>query len=150
MKKILFTLIAAACALVAIGAAAQVYKWVDKDGKVQYSDQPPPPDAAKATAQKIDASPTVSAPVKPLADKAKDFDKRKTEAAEKAKKSDAEAQVAKQKETNCMQARGNLKVLQDAPKLTRVNKDGEIVFVEDSEREGEMAKAQKSIDEFCK
>lgn len=149
MKKFLFTLIAAACALVAIGAAAQVYKWVDKDGKVQYSDQPPPPDAAKATAQKIDASPPVSAP-KPLAEKAKEFDKRKTDAAEKAKKSDADAQVAQQKAANCTQARGNLRVLQDAPKLTRVNKDGEIVFVEDSEREGEMAKAQRSIDEFCK
>jgi len=149
MKKILFALIAAACALVAIGAAAQVYKWVDKDGKVQYSDQPPPPDAVKASAQKIDAAPSVAAP-KSLADQSKDFDKRKTEAAEKAKKTDAADQVAKQKEANCNQARGNLRVLQDAPKLTRVNKDGEIVFVEDSEREGEMAKAQRSIDEFCK
>ena len=39
MKRILVL----ACALAASTAAfGQLYKWVDKDGKVTYSDQPPP------------------------------------------------------------------------------------------------------------
>lgn len=33
--------------------AAQVYRWVDKDGHVQYSDQPPPADAKRAEQRKI-------------------------------------------------------------------------------------------------
>jgi glutaredoxin len=33
--------------------AAQVYRWVDKSGHVQYSDQPPPADAKKAEQRKI-------------------------------------------------------------------------------------------------
>jgi glutaredoxin len=37
-----------ACAL-ASQAQQTVYKWVDKDGKVQFSDSPPPADAANAT-----------------------------------------------------------------------------------------------------
>jgi glutaredoxin len=35
------------CALVPALAAAGVYKWVDKDGKTQFSDQPPPDVAAE-------------------------------------------------------------------------------------------------------
>ena len=46
-------LITTACvlALLAGAAAAQtsVYRWVDKEGKVHFSDQPPPPDASQQT-----------------------------------------------------------------------------------------------------
>ncbi len=43
MKSILF---AAALALMLTSATAQtLYRWVDKDGKVQYTDMPPPADA---------------------------------------------------------------------------------------------------------
>lgn len=47
-------LVAAACvALVALPAASQstVYRWVDKDGKVHFSDTPPPQDV-KASSQR--------------------------------------------------------------------------------------------------
>jgi glutaredoxin len=45
---------ATACAALlacALGSHAQqtIYKWVDKDGKVQFSDSPPPPDATNPT-----------------------------------------------------------------------------------------------------
>jgi glutaredoxin len=33
--------------------AAQVYRWVDKSGHVQYSDQPPPPDVKKSEQRTI-------------------------------------------------------------------------------------------------
>jgi glutaredoxin len=41
-------LLAALAMLFAAGAVAQTYRWVDKDGKVNYSDTPPPPAAAKS------------------------------------------------------------------------------------------------------
>ena len=42
-----------ALALIACAAqAAQMYKWVDKDGKVQYTDHPPPTGAAKSVEQR--------------------------------------------------------------------------------------------------
>jgi hypothetical protein len=42
-------------ALVAAGAQAQstVYRWVDKDGKVQFSDSPPPADAKGVTERRM-------------------------------------------------------------------------------------------------
>jgi glutaredoxin len=43
------TLAAALCA----DAQTNVYRWVDKDGKVQFSDSPPPADAKDATQRRL-------------------------------------------------------------------------------------------------
>ncbi|MBK9662821.1 MAG: DUF4124 domain-containing protein [Nitrosomonas sp.] len=32
--------------LFSVTAQAQIYKWVDENGKTQYTDQPPPPNVA--------------------------------------------------------------------------------------------------------
>ena len=34
-----------ALAVLCGGAAAQMYRWVDKDGRTHYTQTPPPPDA---------------------------------------------------------------------------------------------------------
>jgi glutaredoxin len=54
MKTTGIVLAIAGCAL-ACAAAAQsnVYRWVDKDGKVQFSDAPPPDDAANVTQKRM-------------------------------------------------------------------------------------------------
>jgi glutaredoxin len=50
IRVVLVSALAAAC-----GAQAQtnVYRWVDKDGKVQFSDTPPPVDAKNVTQKRI-------------------------------------------------------------------------------------------------
>jgi glutaredoxin len=55
MLRLLFTALAL---LFAASAAAQMYRWVDKDGKVHYTDTPPPAAAAKSV-QSRTASPSV-------------------------------------------------------------------------------------------
>ena len=105
MKSPVQLFIAAAILLATATVAAQVYKWVDKDGKVQYSDMPPPATATKTEARKIETSPAVvSTPAlaKSLQDRAKDFDKRKTDVAEKAKKSEIDQQKAETDAANCL------------------------------------------------
>ena len=50
-------------ALAAAPAAAELYKWVDADGNIHYSDKPPPATAKKAERKKITdkpSAPTVS------------------------------------------------------------------------------------------
>ena len=43
MKKfVLFSVLAVSLASVSVGYAQQVYRWVDADGRIQYSDTPPP------------------------------------------------------------------------------------------------------------
>ena len=45
----MIVLAVALCFAAAADAQTNVYRWVDKDGKVQYSDTPPPKDAKSAT-----------------------------------------------------------------------------------------------------
>src|SRR3954471_13167483 len=57
MKRFLAFLVALAFSGV---AAAQAYKWVDKDGKVRYGDTPPP--GVKATPLRTPSGPRPPAP----------------------------------------------------------------------------------------
>ncbi len=64
MKRLAIAVVAM---LVAATAGAQMYRWVDKDGKVQYTDTPPP--AAAKSVQKRDTAPasTSAGPAAPYA-----------------------------------------------------------------------------------
>ena len=54
MRTITLPLCAAALAFaLAANAQTNVYRWVDKDGKVQFSDSPPPADAKDATQRRL-------------------------------------------------------------------------------------------------
>ncbi|MFN3398622.1 MAG: glutaredoxin family protein [Sulfurimicrobium sp.] len=42
-----FTLLLCCCIAASLAQAAELYRWVDSEGKVHYTDQPPPPSAQK-------------------------------------------------------------------------------------------------------
>ncbi len=48
-RSIIVAAAIAACCITAAVAQTSVYRWVDKDGKVHFSDTPPPKDAKNAT-----------------------------------------------------------------------------------------------------
>jgi hypothetical protein len=48
-------------ALLAVPAAAELYKWVDADGKVHYTDTPPPANAKKTERKKLTDKPATPA-----------------------------------------------------------------------------------------
>jgi hypothetical protein len=153
MPKLLPLLFLLACAPL----HAQVYKWVDSQGNVQYSDQPPA--SAKGT-KKLNVNPQPSAaPVskeaspkaaKTTAEKEMEFRKRHVESEEaKAKEAKAEAD-AKIRQQNCAQARGQLRALQEGRRIVKYNDAGERVFLDDQARPEETARAQKAVDDWCK
>jgi glutaredoxin len=53
--RIAIRVVCIAALLACLGAQAQsnVYRWVDKDGKVHFSDTPPPPEAKDATQKRM-------------------------------------------------------------------------------------------------
>ncbi|MBI5750664.1 MAG: glutaredoxin family protein [Hydrogenophilales bacterium] len=51
MKTLIVSLLGFAF-LLGAAAQAEMYRWVDKDGKVHYTDQPPPPNEAKKVEEK--------------------------------------------------------------------------------------------------
>ena len=150
----LFTFLAILLATATV--AAQVYKWVDKDGKVQYTDTPPPPGATKAEPKKVEmpgspaAGPAAATAGKTLQDRTKDFDKRKTEAAEKAKKDSESQQSAEVDADNCRNAKTALIDLESGRPINRSNDKGERIFISDEERAADIARARAMVAAACK
>ena len=52
----LFSALSLAIALPLAADAQQVYRWVEADGRVQYSDQPPPPGAKNVQEKNVGGS----------------------------------------------------------------------------------------------
>jgi hypothetical protein len=129
-------------------AVAQVYQYRDAQGRMVYSDTPPP--GVNATRKAVNAAPPAGDTSKTLQDKVQDFQKRRDEA------TDREAKAAKDKAEkdkaaeNCSRARNKLAALQSGQRIVRYNAQGEREFLDDAGREAESAQAQQSVTEWCK
>lgn len=141
-------------ALLSLTVGAQVYRWVDKDGKVQYSDQPPPPGAGKAEATRIrSSSPAPSSPAKTddkAAAKGKDG-KDAGKVVDAQKPNDAEkARQAKERDEYCQELRGTLRTLQDGGRISKNSSDGERAYMSDDEIASETQRVKGLLAERCK
>ncbi|HQZ44723.1 MAG TPA: DUF4124 domain-containing protein [Usitatibacteraceae bacterium] len=144
MKRILVLAIALS---VSTGALAQLYKWVDKDGRVTYSDQPPPAQESKqlniGTGQP--APPRTSS-----VERDKELEKSRLEAKEKAKVAENVEKKAQLEEENCNRAKAYLRTVTDGGRIATYDEKGERVLLDDKQIEAERVKAQKAVDESCK
>ena len=149
-------------ALAPVGA--ETYKWKDADGKIHYSDQPPPANAKEETTvksrkpsapvQSAPATPTDkgAAPAKPKtpAEQEAAFKKRQVEEAEREAAEKKKVAEAAEKQQNCDQARAQLQTLQAGGRVTRTNAQGEREYLNDAQIGQEIARAKKSADSWCK
>lgn len=139
--------------LVSMVAQAQVYKWVDQNGKIQYSDQPPPSGAVQNEKKLGIKSSLSSAPSsddsksKDLSTDKQEFDKRRQEKKEKETQQQAEAEENKKK---CIDAQGRQKIYMESPRLTVPDGKGGIVYVDDDARQKQIDDAAKAIATYCK
>ena len=156
MKKILLILLT----LVSASALAGLHKWVDADGKVHYSDQPPPANvkattlrstsSAKDSASESGAAAS-SAPAAPktIAEREAELKKAqqaKKEAADKTAQKQAEADARR---TICAAARHSLRTLQDGVRIMEIGANGERTYLSDEGRQQRMDKAQQDINTNC-
>lgn len=148
----------------ALPADAQ-WKWRDGNGRVQYSDLPPPPTVAdkdvlqrpneaprRVAAPAAAAASAASAPV--LAVKAVEPEleaKRRKAEEEKAAKDKAEEQrIAAAKADNCARARSQLRTLDDGIRIARTTAKGEREFLDDQARAQERQRTLDIIASDCK
>ncbi len=144
----------------AVGASAQLYRWVDKDGRVRYGDTPPP--GVKATT--LRPPPGGSAPPPAAGDAAAkdaqkgpltpaeqegDFRKRQMDAQKAREKDDQASRDAQAKQENCARAQETLAGLESGQRITRTNASGERYYLEDEQRAAEIAKARQSVSSWC-
>lgn len=130
-------------------ASSTTYKWVDANGRVVYSDQPP---SGNVKAEIVQGAPPPSNPnaVKSLAAQEAEFKKRQIAAADSAKKAETQrADVAKRNQ-QCTRAETQIKQLStEQIGLVRYNEKGEVVYVDDATRRKEREQLEIWIRANC-
>lgn len=142
MKKYLFVFLI----LSATSANAGLNKWVDEQGKVHYSDQPPVGVEA-STLRNAPPPASASAPTKSFSEREAELKKARKSQREASEKT---AQDQSDAEANCTTAKKTYYSLQQGGRLVEYDKNGEQRFLEDEERQRRTEKAQAEIEKWCK
>jgi len=146
-------------------ASAQLYRWVDSDGRVHYTNTAPPAGAksrtlaAPANAPVSPATPGESAPDAAAKDASKGpltpaeqeqaFRKRQLETQKAAEKAEAERKESAAKADNCERAREYLRTLESGQRVSRTNAQGEREFLDDAVRARETESARQAVTDWC-
>ena len=146
--------------LAAASAGAQMYRWVDKDGKVRYGDTPPPgaktssikaPQSGGAAPQAPAAS-SKDAKKGPLtpAEQEQEYRKRQAEARKAAEKAESENQSKNDLSEACARSKEYLGTLNSGQRVARTNPSGERYYMDENQVAQEVAKAQQAVQKSCK
>lgn len=135
--------------LLALNALAQggLYKWVDEKGVVHYSDMPP---AGKSGKQlNVAPQPPLEGPSRPRSwqEQQQDANERRHREEKAQQEQQKAAQEAEQK---CLRARNALDSLKRERPLYRVTREGERAYMDDEERQRQIADWQKQADAYCR
>ncbi|HCG52616.1 MAG TPA: hypothetical protein DEX10_04350 [Betaproteobacteria bacterium] len=174
MKSPIQLFVALAILLATATVTAQVYKWVDKDGKVLYTDIPPPADG-KGAAKKLEIksgsgkteAPTPKAdaakksndkdaakspPGKPLTleERNKESEKRRAEQAEAEKKAAEQAKIDKANQERCKEATRYMRDLETGRPISTTDDAGERKLLDDNTRAAERTRTRNVMNESCK
>ena len=144
----------AAAAIVALAAVvtpaiAAMYKWVDANGRVVYSDQPPP---ANVKSEVVQPPPPPSNPnaAQELEERDLSIKQRDKKRAEEAKVADKTREATQRKREICVTALGQIKALQQKDEnIYRYNDKGEKVYYNDEMRREEYERQQQIARENC-
>ena len=150
------TFVLVALLLAAAGASAQQYKWVDRNGRVQYGDTPPPGAnapplrtptgrAAPAPAAKAEAR---KGPLTPAEQEA-EFRKRREQSEQERQKQAKAAEEASARKENCALAQNQLRTMESGQRIARTDAQGERYYLEDAEIAKEAARARQRVQEWC-
>ncbi|MEO8718646.1 MAG: DUF4124 domain-containing protein [Burkholderiales bacterium] len=148
----------------ASAASAQMYRWVDKDGRVHYTTTPPPPGVTSRTLQAPSASPPAAAPDDAAKDAAgkeerkgpltpaeqeQEFRKRQIEAQKAREKETTAARDTEIKQQNCARARDAQATFESGQRIGRTSAQGERYYLDDEARAREADAARQAVRDWC-
>lgn len=151
------------------GAQTQ-WKWRDAQGRVQYSDRPPPAGVADKdiltrppgaqlprVVQVLPVGQAPSEPARPAAPAASSAvervaanEKAKQAREQEAKRKAEEQRQVEQRAENCRNAREQLAGLQSGIRVARVNDKGEREVIDDAQRAQAIQRAQAAVASECR
>ena len=135
--------------LVPVLAHAQVYKWVDENGRTVISDKPPPGAQATkkfgkgATSPSVNASPGTEQ--KSVAEQDMEFKKRRKEAEEKEAAQQAQEKRDAQQKANCDHMKSQLRMRESGQRVALTDDKGERYYLEDDQRAKEVEGLRQNI-----
>jgi len=164
-----------------LGAAAPSaaqWAWKDDNGRVVYSDRPPPASVksdrivrqpanaqvvipargADAPAAAPDAKPAAAPDAKPAAAPAApkttaelemEYRKRQQERADAEKKAREEETRAAAKAADCERAKGYLRALEDGVRIERTDASGNREYLDDAQRAAEVERTRRMMQQTC-
>jgi hypothetical protein len=143
----------ALCAAALFAAAAPafgaLYKWTEANGRVVYSDQPPP---TNIKAETLNGPPPPANPnaLKEMAAKEGEMKKRQLDRAEASAKADKDRQFAERKADVCKKVKNQIAEYSDQRiAMYRLNDKGEREVMDDATRAKESAKMESWARENC-
>ena len=142
--------------ILSFAAHGQLYKWVDKDGRVQYTDQPPPPGAAsegkKLSIKSSPAEPQSKSGDKAAAPKSVAAQELEFQVRRIAKEQEESKQQAAEatNQRNCSISRNRLNDLESSGLLVTRDEKGERIYLADADREKVIEQARKNVSIYCK
>ena len=147
MRSILFGIIVITGCLAGGTAIAGMYKWVDKEGNVHYSQVPP----SDKDAEKIAPPPPVpTQPAKPPVQEAAEAMENEQKAAEdeaEKRKADEERRAELYRK-NCEIATENMAIYRTRNRI--ITPEGEKVRLSDEMRAEKIKAAQEAMDKYCR
>lgn len=142
-------------------ASAEVYKWIDAEGRVYFSDRPAQAGAETVHMPGTQAGPA-GAPAAPAAAAAPSdppeerLEKQRKllhafeeERRQKRDTQEQERQDQAERQHNCVLARDNLQSLEQASGVYQLGPDGERIFLDEAQREQSLAGARAAVEQWC-
>tara|TARA_Y100000588_G_scaffold345622_1_gene393033 strand:- start:255 stop:638 length:384 start_codon:yes stop_codon:yes gene_type:complete len=125
-----------------------MYKWVDEEGNVSYSDKPPPGIESEEI-KKQSYGVTDQEAQKKLEELT---EKAETQQQERDIKTEVAAQQAERSETikkNCAIAQSNLELLTSQSRVTLKDAQGNEYFLSEEEKQSKTLDARANVDRYC-
>jgi len=139
-------------ACLSMSAQAGLNKWVDENGKVHYSDTPPP-DAKVESVRNVTGKGQEVAPAdyssKSYSQREAELNKARLEKKEASEKSARETAQQQERKQNCAAARENLRALESGTRLVTYDENGEKRFLDDDERTQRLSSAREAVKANC-
>ncbi|MGE5626236.1 MAG: DUF4124 domain-containing protein [Bacillota bacterium] len=129
--------------------ADQIYKWVDKNGQVHYSQTPPPTTDVQAQSVNIGAPPPDPITLQNQQNLAQQIQQKNQQDQEAAKKQQQDAQQQAAQKKHCDVLRERLATLQVGGRTATVDTKGNVSYLSDDERNKQIKDAQDQIAKEC-
>lgn len=131
-----------------LAAADQVYRWVDPQGNVHFSQTPPPSTKVQAQPMTVYVPPPDPQSLQNTQQvEQAQADKDKAAADAAAKKPDPAAEA--QKKAHCDDLKSRMQVLQQSGRTATTDAQGNLTFLDDDARAKQIAAIQDQINKDC-